>query len=105
MRDGTLVDADSLVSDQESAVYDVLSLLKLLHGMSENGLNDVTDDEAVHCTCVHCVGILRIPTEQFQSRKLVNKLVQQVHVSVSQYSTCQSYVTLALSQGWALTFT
>ena len=43
MRDGTLVDADSLVSDQESAVYDVLSLLKLLHGMSENGLNDVTD--------------------------------------------------------------
>uniref|UniRef100_A0A1X7TZ16 E3 ubiquitin-protein ligase n=1 Tax=Amphimedon queenslandica TaxID=400682 RepID=A0A1X7TZ16_AMPQE len=63
-RDGAMIDIEPAASDQESTVYDVMSLLKLFYDMSENDM-------------------LNIPTEIFQSRKLVNKLVQQVHDPLS----------------------
>ena len=41
-RDGVLVDIEPAASDQESTVYDVMSLLKLFYDMSENGLKNET---------------------------------------------------------------
>ncbi len=70
----------SLVSDSSAcSVEDVLQLLQLLYAVSQDPMAGNGDVQGVPA---ETTTQLNVPAEEFYSKKITNKVVQQIQVSV-----------------------